>query len=134
MGLISLPGKDGSKYVLVATDYFSRFALGKPTPDGTGYDVASTWLRDWSPITGWPEKMYLDNGSYFCNEMVSSMFETRGTSIIYGPVSHPSSTGLMERTVKLIKQQMLRWAADRCGRDLDEWPMHFGDFMMAVNS
>lgn len=58
IGPLNPPAKDGSKYILVAVDYFSRFMFAEALPEATGFTVTSTWLRRWSPIIGWPRQTY----------------------------------------------------------------------------
>lgn len=53
-----------------------------------------------TPIFGHPASAYSDNSSHFVNEKVSRYFEERAVIHLTGPISHPSSTGLMERGVQ----------------------------------
>lgn len=62
----------------------------------TADDVLDMFENHLTPIFGHPAAAYSDNGSHFVNEKVSRYFEERGVAHFTGPISHPSSTGLME--------------------------------------
>lgn len=53
-----------------------------------------------SPVFGQPAATHSDNGSHFIREKVTAYFRQRGGTHFTGPISHPSSTGLMERVVQ----------------------------------
>lgn len=55
-----------------------------------------------SPVFGQPAATHSDNGSHFIREKVTAYFRQRGGTvrIFTGRISHPSSTGLMERVVQ----------------------------------
>ncbi len=55
------------------------------------------WENHITPIFGWPQGVYSDNGSNFVNEPVQHMFRDHGVTHFTGPVSQPSSTGLLKR-------------------------------------
>ncbi|KAL1879139.1 hypothetical protein VTK73DRAFT_7258 [Phialemonium thermophilum] len=134
MGPVSPRGKSGETYILLAVDYFSRFLLAEAMSEASGSQVASTWLHRWSPVMGWPRQTYSDNGSHFKNEILERVMRHHGTRMTFGPVSHPSSTGLPERYVRLMKHQMTRWAVERLGSKLEEWPTYVGQFVNNINS
>jgi transposase InsO family protein len=106
--------------ILVVVDYFSTFVFAIPLQEATGYAVMSTWSRHWTPIVGWPLQTYTDNGSHFRNATVMTVFANHGTNMVFAPVSHPASVGLSERMVRMLKQQLTRWAISRRGAGLAE--------------
>lgn len=57
-GPLTPPAKDGSKSILVMTDYFTRMVFAELLPEATGYTVCSTWMRRWAPIIGWSHQTY----------------------------------------------------------------------------
>ncbi|KAH6996789.1 hypothetical protein EDB80DRAFT_882945 [Ilyonectria destructans] len=65
--------------------------------------------------------IYCDDGSYFRNITVEALAEKHGTRMEFGPVSYPQSTGLLERTVRLVKNQLMKWAVERDGKSLEFW-------------
>jgi hypothetical protein len=110
IGPISPVAKDGSEYILLGVDYFSRFILLQAVQSANGYWVATTFMMVWSCFFGWPEEVYCDNGSHFKNDLVKALFAHHGTGMTFGPVSHPASTGLPARCVRLVRSIMTRWS------------------------
>lgn len=133
IGPINPPAVDGSKYVLVGVDYFSRFIFAEPVKDATGEEVARIFLHVWSKIFGWPVQTYSDNGSHFKNKLLIDVLNMHGTLMVFGPVSHPQSTGLPERCVQLLKQQMTKWAIGRGGLTLTEWNLQIARLTTRIN-
>lgn len=89
LGPLTPPAKDGSKYILVIVDYFSRMVFTEPLEQATGYTVCSSWLRRWAPIMGWLRQTYNDNGSHFWNAVCYAVFRNHGIDMLFGPVSYP---------------------------------------------
>ena len=52
-----------------------------------------------APIFGNPKTLYTDNGTHFVNQLMEEYTGKNGIIHYTGPVSHPSSTGLLERSV-----------------------------------
>ena len=92
----------GHQYILILMDYFSQFVWAKLYETHTADDVIDIFENYLTPIFGHPAAGYSDNGSHFVNEKISQYFEERGVTHFTGPISHPSSTGLMERGVQSI--------------------------------
>lgn len=134
IGPLNPVAKNGSKYILLAVDYFSRFVMSVDSPLADGVTVINAWMQRWSPMVGWPKSTYSDNGSHFQNEITKTIMEHHGTRMIFGPVSHPSSTGLSERSVRLVKQQLMKWSAMRKGANLDEWNIALPELILNINS
>lgn len=87
----------------------SRFVVARAVSENDGPTVLRVWSRDWAPILGWPRQTYSDNGSSFDSDNVRQFFASQGTRAIFGPVSHPQSTGLSETQVRLVKSQIMKW-------------------------
>lgn len=134
LGPLTPPAKDGSKYILVAVDYFSRMIFTEALAEATGFTVCSTWMRRWSPLVGWPRQTYSDNGSHFRNTVCHAVFQNHGAEMLFGPVSHPQSTGLSERMVRMIKQQLMKWALGKRGVGLEEWHLALAKLTIDINT
>ena len=100
----------GARYMLLVIDYFIRFVWAKAYADATNVEVIDMYENHISPIFGWPRGVYSDNGSHFVNQYVEALFSTHGVSHFTGPISHPSSTGMLERAV----MEMLSIIAKKC--------------------
>ena len=89
----------GAIYVLVYVNYFTRFVWAKAYARASGDEVIDIFENYLTPIFGWPEGIYSDNGLYFVNEQVRTIFSRYGVTYFTGPIIYPSSTGLLERAV-----------------------------------
>lgn len=89
----------GHQYILILVDYFSRSAWAKSYLTHTADDVINIHGNHLLPVFGQSAAASLDNGSHFVNEKVMAYFQQRGITHFTGPISHPSSTALMERAM-----------------------------------
>lgn len=87
---------------LIAVDYFSRFTWAKSYADHGQEETCDFFLYYLTPIFGWPGALYMDNGSHFTGEKAVEMWKAQGVVLYWGPISHPSSTGLAERAVQMV--------------------------------
>ena len=67
----------GNKYLLVITDYASKYAMAIPIPNKEPKMVIQTLFRRWILIIGFPDAIQFDQGSEFtakiCKEFYSQM-------------------------------------------------------------
>ena len=96
----------GAAYVLLVVDFFSRFVWARAYQQHTSYKTIDLIREHITPVFRWPEGLYTDNGSHFVNHNLKAVLLEHGVSYFTGPISHPSSTGLLERTVQEILAQL----------------------------
>jgi hypothetical protein len=98
------PGCDGtkSKYVILAVDYFSRFAWARAVEANDGETAVKFLMEEVVKVFGWPSAVYSDNGSHFVQGDFAALLKANGIKHFPAPKSHPSSVGLIERYVQLI--------------------------------
>ena len=122
----------GALYVLLVVDYFSRFIWAQAFKDHTALEVIYM-LRDViAPIFGWPKGFYSDNGSHFVNYDVEALLQEHGVSQFTVPISHPASTGLLERAV----QEMLAMISKKCIQrgTTNSWGLFIRDNVLEMNT
>ena len=100
----------GAAYILLVMNYFCRFAWDRAYQQHTNVEVRDMWENHITPIFGWPKDTYSDNGSHFVNKPVQHMFRNHRVTHFTDPISHPSSTGLLERAV----QEMMAYISKKC--------------------
>lgn len=122
----------GSKYVIVVVDYFSRFTWAGAYQDHTALETIHMFRDVIAPIFGWMRNLYSDNGSHFVNHDFDSLLIQHGVSHYTGPISHPSSTGLLERAV----QEMLALISKKCIErgTTNSWGLFIRDNVLDVNT
>ena len=109
----------GNSYILVVTDYFSRWVEAYPLPDQQATTVANVLAKEWITKFGCPSEIHTDNGTNFKSKLIESlcqMFEIDQTSTC---PRRPQSDGVCERFNHTV-QQMLATLVNDCIWDWDE--------------
>ena len=122
----------GAIYILLVVDYFTRFIWAKAYLHARG-DAVIDMLRDHiAPVFGWPKGAYSDNGSHFVNDDVHAIYLEHGVSQFTGPVSSPSSTGLLERAVQMLLTLIAKSCVDR--GTTNSWSLGVRDHVLTINT
>ena len=96
--------KYSSKYVLVVTDEFSQYSWLFATDTASAND-AFACLNKLIRIYGIPSLgVVSDRGSSFTSEIMTSISRLYGINWTHDLSSNPTSTGLVENRVKMVKQ------------------------------
>lgn len=94
--------KSGKTFIIVATDYATRWAETQALPNGKAGPVAKFILEKIITRHGAPKHILSDQGKVFRSELVLELLRTMGTSSQYTTAYHPSTNGLTERLNKTI--------------------------------
>ncbi len=102
--LLHLPHTlQGSSYVIVCVNHFSRFIVLAPSPNKTATAVAHALVSHLICPYMTPPVLLSDNGTKFKNQVlrdICTQFDIKQTFIA---VHHPSSNGLVERSnIKIL--------------------------------
>ncbi|RWS16268.1 uncharacterized protein B4U80_12580, partial [Leptotrombidium deliense] len=99
----SLQTQRKNKYILVAIDYLSHFAVAKATTNQEARTVQHFLFNDVFLVHGFPIGIITDQGSNICAKEVEEAF--LGANIIHHKTTpyHPSSNGLVEKLNGIIK-------------------------------
>ena len=100
VGPISPRSTQGSKYILIVVDYFSRYLFAEATTSTNGETVVK-FIRHIAQRMGWPLAIYCDNASYFVKGSFPEELNKRKVLLFPAPITHPSSVGLAEKYVHL---------------------------------
>lgn len=112
--------KRGSKYVVVATDYFTHYTEAVPIPEKSAVVVANFLNRYIFKRHGAPKIIQSDQGKEFCNEVVRKCLEQAKTKHAVSSPYHPMSNGLVERTNQTITTKIAKLAAE----NRNDWDEH----------
>ena len=105
--------KTGAKYMLIAVDYFTRYTWVRPCKAADGRHVVNFFENFVSPNFKFPHSLYIDNGTHFTGAPAKDYFEVKEILHYDALVSHPSSVGLVERTVQLVVSRTRAYAIEQ---------------------
>ena len=117
----------GNRYILVVTDFLTRYVVIQPLPDKTASTVAEGLWRIMCEH-GCPSVLYSDSGAEFRNKVLTEMTRKFKISHFRFAVYHPSSNGLTERKNASILEAL------RCFQDWEDWDMVLPTAQLAVNA
>jgi hypothetical protein len=107
IGEIHPPSSGQHRWILTATDYFTKWIEVVPTRS-TSHKVIISFLEDIIARFGCPSKIVTDNASPFRSEPLVKFCEQFGISLIHSTPYYPQGNGLAESSnkslIKLIKK------------------------------
>ena len=95
---------NGNKYILVITEYLTRWCEAAALPDATAHSVAQALLHKVIFPHGCPAQLLSDQGSQFRSEVLQVLSHSLGIKQVFTSPYHPQTNGLTERMNKTIKQ------------------------------
>lgn len=96
----------GNKWIIVATDYLTRYAETKALPRGTASEVAKFFVHHIILRHGAPSCVITDRGTSFTAQMMEDIFKLSCTSHRKTTAYHPQTNGLTERLNKTIADML----------------------------
>jgi hypothetical protein len=87
----------GNRYLLVFTDYFTRWVVAVPTEDCGAESTAKHFVERVVLQFGAPEELLSDQGAAFVSEVVEKTCAMAGTKKIFTTSYRPQANGLVER-------------------------------------
>ena len=101
--LLNLPtGRDGSQYILLMVDSFTRYAEAVPIPNKKAPTVAEALITGWVCRHGAPESFHSDLGKEFTNDILKSLCQKLRVSQTFTTPGHPQGNGKVERANKTL--------------------------------
>lgn len=106
----------GNKYVLVLTDYFSRWVEAFPMKDYTAATVARIIVEEVFCRYGLPAHLHSDNSQPFSSKLMEKVNQLLNVHHFFTSPYHPQGDGLVERFNKTLAA-MLRDFVDHVSHD-----------------
>jgi len=107
IGEIHPPSSGQHRWILTATDYFTKWIEDVPTRS-TSHKVIISFLEDIIARFGCPRKIVTDNASPFRSEPLVKFCEQFEISLLHSTPYYPQGNGLAESSnkimIKLIKK------------------------------
>ena len=121
----------GNKYVLVISDYFTRWAEAVSLPNQEASTVAQALMNEWICRYGAPESIHTDQGRNFESKLFSELCDLLDIHKTRTTPYHPQSDGLVERLNRTLRQ-LLTIQMQKCPEDT--WDDHLAPLMLAYRS
>jgi hypothetical protein len=122
---------DGSRYILIVVDYFTRYAWAQALPAINGPAVVELVSRI-ARTFGLPRSVYTDNATYFVSGTFPDFLQSRGVRQFPAPKTHPASVGLLERYVQLVIYGIRKLVVG--GGDLNQWSSYLDRVIHSMNT
>jgi hypothetical protein len=88
---------EGNRYIIVATDYFTKWPEAKAVPTATAKETAKFLYESIICQHGIPSVILSDRGKHFVNDTIALLKEEIGFRHRLASAYHPQSNGLTER-------------------------------------
>jgi len=111
--------KQGNKYIIVATEYLSKWPVAQPLKDIKASTVAEFFHDSIICQYGAPKIILTDQGSSFNNEMFNALCGVMEVKHKLSAAYHPQTNGLTERFNKTLCQTIARYIEQYKEREWD---------------
>lgn len=111
---------DGNEYMIVISDYFTKWVEAYATPDHTALTVADKLCTEFIARFGCPVQIHTDQGREFESELFQQMCKILDIDKTRCTPYRPNSDGLVERFNKTL-QQMLKVFVNKQRNDWDDY-------------
>ncbi len=133
--LLQLPrSTQGSGYILVCVDHFSRFVVLAPLRNKSAVTVAHAIMSHLiSPYTT-PRVLLSDNDTEFKNQILADIWSQCNIKQTFITAHHPASNGLVERTNRKVLE-ILQHLAGHLHKTWEDWLLQVAaSINVSVNS
>uniref|UniRef100_L7LYP4 RNA-directed DNA polymerase n=1 Tax=Rhipicephalus pulchellus TaxID=72859 RepID=L7LYP4_RHIPC len=120
----------GNKWVAVATDYATRYAVTRAMPTSCATDVADFLLRDLILVHGAPRQLLTDRGRTFLSKVVDDILRSCSTQHKLTTSYHPQTNGLTERLNRTLTDMLSKYVS----ADHRDWDLALPYVTFAYNS
>ncbi|KAI0519706.1 hypothetical protein KFK09_007165 [Dendrobium nobile] len=119
IGPIDPPSSKGHRFILAATDYFSKWAEAVPLRNVTSHHVMKFFRDHIVYRFGVPRRIISDNGSAFKSTKINNFANRHGIDWRYSTIYYPRANGLAEAFNKTLVQ-IIKKTLDDNKRQWDE--------------
>ena len=105
-----LPYSSGKRYVIVGTDYFTRYVETRALTHKTATSTAKFLIEDILARHGAPKTILSDQGTNFTSNLVQKLSEFMTTRWQFSTTYHPATNGLTERINRTLCQMLIHYS------------------------
>ena len=110
---------NGNKYILVISDYFTKWTEALPMPNMEACTVAKTLVENVLCRFGIPQKIHSDQGRQFESNLFQEMCKLLGIEKTRTTPYHPESDGMVERFNRTLATMLSAFVSSN-NKDWDE--------------
>lgn len=116
IGAIHPPSSGGHKWIITATEYFTKWVEAAPRADSSGKQISSFILNHIISQFGIPHAILIDNALYFKNQIIDELCDKFHIIHHSSSIYYPQGNGQAEATNKTIIN-ILKKTVNDIGRD-----------------
>lgn len=121
---------DGNKYVLVITDWFTKWTECTPLPNQEAKTVADVLVKIFISRFGVPLQLYTDQGSNFESKLFSELCELLSIEKVHSTSMRPQANGTVER----MNRSLIAMLSKYCQKNQSHWDTLLPMLMLAYRS
>ena len=122
--------KNGNKYILVVSDYFTRWVEAYAIPNQEATTVAVKFIDNMFCRYSLSEQIHSDMGAQFELKVIQAMSKLLGINKTHTTPYHPQSDGLVERLNQTILSMLVTTLDNHAG----EWEDYLSKVRFAYNT
>ena len=112
LGPVTRAKASGAKYILVLTDYFTKYVVCVPLERTTAEDVARAIVENWILTFGAPDCLHTDQGANFCSELLLEVCKIVGIEQTRTSPYHPQGNCMVERHNRVAADVISKYCAN----------------------
>jgi hypothetical protein len=98
----------GNKYIIVATDYLTKWPEARAVPEATASQAATFIYDDIICRHGCPKTILTDRGTHFRNQIIDDLLSRFEIKHLYSTPYHPKTNGLTERFNRTLVESLAK--------------------------
>jgi hypothetical protein len=107
------PTKNGNRYIIVMTEYLTKWPEAKPIPNKNAETIAAHFHEEIICRHGCPKELLSDQGTEFCNQIVNALCQLHGIRHTLSSAYHPQTNGLVERFNQTLCKSLAKISHER---------------------
>ena len=119
----------GNRYIIVATDYFTKWPEAEAVSEATGSRVAEFIYQVIICRHGCPKQLLSDRGTHFNNEVVNGLLKQFEIRHLLSTPYHPQTNGLVERFNRTLCESLAKLTEGQ-----EDWDQHIAPVLFAYRT
>ena len=122
--------ENGNKYIVVISDYFTKWTHAIALPDQTAQTIADRLMVEFFSVFGMPQYLHTDQGRQFESNLFQEVCKLLGIEKTRTSPYRPQSDGMVERWNRTIQQMLKSFIND----NRNDWDDHLPYLCMAYRA